>query len=299
MNIMAGILPCVIATGFAALAGSPANGADDSPPGTVHVYKHSAGKPREMEIYFPPGHDPATNRGPALLLFHGGGWGGGDLSQFRRACAYFASRGLVAATANYRMLTKTEAAALPDGETRKRVCVTDAKSAIRWMKANAGKLGIDPQRILTGGGSAGGHIAVLATTNPGMNDPGDPPGIDTRVAAYLLFNPAFATSDAEDPEIDGLRHLSAGFPPAIVFFGSEDRKWLEGWTAVVQKLRATGAASVDVRMARSQGHGFFNRPPWQDVTLAAADRFLSQLGFLKGECPLPEPQTGERLDAAE
>jgi acetyl esterase len=51
-----------------------------------------------MEIYFPPNHDPAKSKAPGMILFHGGGWGGGSLGQFRIACAYFASRGLVCAT---------------------------------------------------------------------------------------------------------------------------------------------------------------------------------------------------------
>lgn len=68
-------------------------------------------------------------------------WTGGSLGQFRIACAYFASRGLVSATAEYQMLSKPDAAKLPAGETRKRVCVTDAKSAIRWFKQHAGELG--------------------------------------------------------------------------------------------------------------------------------------------------------------
>jgi hypothetical protein len=155
-------------------------------------YKQSAGLPRQMEIYFPPNHDPATAKVPGVILFHGGGWSGGNLESVPHRLHYLASRGLVAATANYRMLSKAEANQLPAGETRKRVCITDAKSAIRWFKQHAAELGIDPQRIVTGGGSAGGHIAVLATTNPGLDDPADPQDIDTSVVAYLLFNPAFS-----------------------------------------------------------------------------------------------------------
>ena len=45
----------------------------DVPPGKVYVYKHSAGRPRQMEIYFPPGHDTTTAKVPGLILFHGGG----------------------------------------------------------------------------------------------------------------------------------------------------------------------------------------------------------------------------------
>jgi acetyl esterase len=271
--------------------------ANDGPPGKVHIYTHSAGQPREMEVYFPPGHDPAKARVPGLILFHGGGWGGGSLSQFRTACHYFASRGLVAATVNYQMLSKADAAKLPAGETRKRVCITDAKSAIRWFKQHADELGVDPQRIVTGGGSAGGHIAVLATTNPGLNDPADSKAIDTRVVAYMLFNPAFALDDSNDSEVDVTRFLRRDLAPAVVFFGTDD-KWKEGWDAAHAKLKSLGNTTTDLQLASGRAHGFFNKEPWRTVTLIAADRFLAKLGLLAGEPTLEPPATGEKLIAA-
>jgi acetyl esterase len=247
-----------------------------------------------MEIYFPPNHDPAKAKVPGMILFHGGAWGGGSLGQFRIACAYFASRGLVCATAEYQMLSAADAKKLPAGETRKRVCVTDAKSAIRWFKQHAGELGIDPQRIITGGGSAGGHISALATMNPGLNDPADPKDIDTSVVAYVWFNPAFATDDDKDPEIDVLRHLKADLPPAIAFFGDKDT-WKKGWDTAHAKWKSIGTKTIDLQIAPGQSHSFFNSGPWQTVTLIAADRFLVKNGLLTGEPTKTMPATGEKL----
>jgi acetyl esterase len=266
----------------------------DAPAGKPYIYKESAGKPRQMEIYFPPNHDPAKAKVPGMILFHGGSWTGGSLGQFRIACAYFASRGLVCATAEYQMLSKPDAAKLPSGETRKRVCVTDAKSAIRWFKQHAGELGIDPQRIITGGGSAGGHISALATMNPGLNDPADPKDIDTSVVAYLWFNPAFATDDDKDPEIDILRHLKADLPPAIAFFGDKD-PWKKGWDTAHAKWKSLGTKTIDLQIATGQSHSFFNNGPWQTVTLIAADQFLVKQGLLTGEPTKTMPATGEKL----
>lgn len=266
----------------------------EAPAGKPYVYKQSGGAPRDMEIYFPPNHDPAKAKVPGILLFHGGAWTGGTLSQFRNACGYFASRGLVAATVNYRMLAKADAARLPKGETCKRVCITDARSAIRWFKQHAGELGVDPKRVITGGGSAGGHIAVLATIQPGLDDPADPKDVDTSVVAYVLFNPAFSSDDARDPEVDALRHLKAGLAPAIAFFGTEDT-WKKGWDAVYAKLKSLGNTTTEVHLAEGQAHSFFNREPWQTVTLIAADRFLARLGLLQGEPTLAAPATGEKL----
>jgi dienelactone hydrolase len=264
-------------------------------PGKEFTYKLSGGKPRKLEVYFPDGWDAAKSKVPGVILFHGGSWKGGTLDQFRYACKYLASRGLVAATANYRMLTADEVKALPAGESNKRTCVTDAKSAIRWMKQHAAELGIDPQRLITGGGSAGGHVAILATTNPGLNDPADPKEFDTRVAAYLLFNPALKDSDRSDPEIYAMQHLKSNFAPAVFFFGDQDQPWKPGSDAALQQLKAMGNTTAELWVAEGQGHGFFNKPPWQDVTLAQADRFLVKHGFLGGTGTLPPPKTGEKL----
>lgn len=266
----------------------------DAPAGKPYIYKTSAGKPRQMEIYFPPNHDPAQAKVPGMILFHGGSWTSGSLKQFRIACAYFASRGLVCATAEYQMLSKEEAAKLPPGETRKRVCVTDAKSAIRWFKQHAPELGIDPRRIITGGGSAGGHISALATLNPGLNDPADPKDIDTSVVAYLWFNPAFATDDHKDPEIDILNHLKKDTAPAIAFFGDQDT-WKVGWDIAYAKWKSLGNTSIDLQIAPGQAHSFFNKDHWQSVTLLAADHFLVKQNLLSGEATKTPPPTGEKL----
>lgn len=265
-----------------------------TPPGKPYIYKTSAGKDRKMEVYFPPNHNPAKSKVPGLILFHGGGWSGGSLDQFRAASAYFASRGLICATAEYQML-KGEGAKLPEGESHKRVCVIDAKSAIRWFKQHAGELGIDPNRIITGGGSAGGHISALATMNPGLNDPADPKDIDTSVVAYLWFNPAFSPGDAKkDPEIDILHHQKKGLPPAIVFFGDQDH-WKKGWDDAHARWRTLGTKTIDLQIAPAQTHSFFNKEPWRTVTLIAADKFLVKHGLLTGESTLQPPGTGEKL----
>ena len=125
----------------------------------------------------------------------------------------------------------------------------------------------------------GGHISLLGTTNPGLNDPSDPQGIDTSVAAYVLFNPALSKSDANDPDVDFLQHLKADFGPAIVFFGSED-KWLKnGWTPAAAKMKSLGITSLEMQIAEGQTHAFFNKQPWKDIALIAADEFLTKLGY--------------------
>lgn len=264
---------------------------EDIPEGELYTYKEEDGVIREMEIHFPRDHDPSTESVPGIIMFHGGGWGGGKRDQFRYLCNYFANRGLVAATVSYRLATKTY-----DGDgSRKRVCVTDAKSAIRWYKQHAKELGIDSHRIIAGGGSAGGHISLLATTNHELNDPLDDSSYDTSVAAYLLFNPALGMADAKDSEIDFLQHIRPDFPPAIVFFGSKDEKWLKGWNTAYEKMQSLNIHSVEFWIAEGQQHSFFNKQPWQDITIRASDEFLKTHGLIQGEPTLELPKTREQL----
>lgn len=113
-HLLIGITLC----GATFAAETPAKPADT---GKAYDYKTSGGKERQMEVFFPPDHDPAKAKVPGMIFFHGGAWLGGSLAEFRSTCAYFASRGLVCATVDYQMLkiSKTEASKLPEGETHK------------------------------------------------------------------------------------------------------------------------------------------------------------------------------------
>lgn len=271
--------------------------ASDKPAGKAYVYKYSAGQPRKMEIYFPVNHDPAKAKVPGMILFHGGAWLGGSLDEFRDTCAYFASRGLVCATVDYQMLkmSKAEAGKLLPGETHKRVCVIDAKSAIRWFKQHAAEFGMDPARIITGGSSAGGHISALATMNPDLNDPADPKDIDTGVVAYLWINPAFQGNDSKAPEVDLMHHMKAELPPTAVFFGELDG-YKKSWGAVQAKWQSLGVKTIELQIAPGQDHGFCSHyPDWNIATMIAMDRFLVKHGFLSGEPTLKIPDSGVQL----
>lgn len=266
-------------------------------PGKRYLYKHSGGKPLAVEVFSPEGHDPAASKVPGIILFHGGNWTDGSAAELRYECRYFAARGLVAATADYRMLSahgpdKDRDAAT--GMTRKQVCVQDAKSAIRWFKEYADALGVDPGRIIAGGTSAGGHLAVLATTTPELDDPADPEGIDTKVAAYVLWCPACTEADAADPPVDARRHVGAGFAPAVVFFGTDD-PWLRHWKNLTQySIRPRGGAEPTVWFAPGGDHTSVGRA-YRLASLAEADRFLVERGLLEPAAAPPLPVGGPRL----
>jgi acetyl esterase/lipase len=175
-------------------------------------------------------------------------------------------------------------------------CVEDARSAVRWVRANAGKLGIDPDKVISAGGSAGGHLAFCTSIRKSVDDPKDDLSISSIPQAMLLYNPALFPS--EGPEIQGilasnpnlkdkikliapLDHLHKDTPPAMIFFGTRDR--LKRGADVYLEMAKELGVRAEMFTAEGKSHGFFNTEPWMSRTIEAADRFLVSLGYLEKE----------------
>jgi acetyl esterase len=250
----------------------------------------------ELKIYL---HFPkdwkASDKRPAAVFFFGGGWRSGNVKQFEPQATYLASRGMVTARADYRVKSRHQTT--PDK------CVEDCKSAVRWLRQHASQLGIDPERIAAGGGSAGGHTAAATATVSGLEGPGEDHNISSRPNLLLLFNPALDTTIAADRfaseamarQCSPLHQLSKDAPPTIVFFGTNDRL-LEGARAYQAKARKLGV-EVQLYLARDQKHGFFNRGPWLSRTIYQMDLFLAQQGYLKGKPTLNPPREAQLVQA--
>jgi acetyl esterase/lipase len=247
-----------------------------------HLYKTTPQGELKLHGYFPAGWKP-TDKRPVVVFFFGGGWKNGTYTQFVPQAEYFASRGLVALSADYRVESKHKTT--PD------CCVEDAKSAIRWVKTNAAKLGVDAEKVIASGGSAGGHIAACAALVPDFNHPEDPK-VSSIPAALLLFNPALnlprPVKDAKGNDIAAkispTRFLSDKTPATWIVFGDADAMMEQG-KEYTQKARSLGV-KVELCLAPGQPHGFFNRSPWIESTTAAADAWLVAQGFLTGTGPL-------------
>jgi acetyl esterase/lipase len=124
---------------------------------------------------------------PAIVFFFGGGWNAGTVNQFVKRSEYLASRGMVAVIADYRVKSRHGVTPVE--------CVTDAKSAIRWVRAHAADFGIDSNRIVAAGGSAGGHLAAATALAQGLDEKGEDVKISSAPNALALFNPALDLSD--------------------------------------------------------------------------------------------------------
>ena len=117
----------------------------------VRAYKKTPQGELSLHFSFPVDWKPSDKR-PAIVFFFGGGWKNGSYLQFVSQSDYFASRGMVAASADYRIESIHH--------TKPDKCVEDAKSAVRWLRQHASELGIDPNKVVASGGSAGGHLAL-------------------------------------------------------------------------------------------------------------------------------------------
>jgi predicted esterase len=211
---------------------------------------------------------------------------------------------MVAVSAEYRIKSKYDVTPFD--------CVEDAKSAIRWVRPNADELGIDPDRIAAGGGSAGGHIAACTGIISGLDDVNEDLSISSAPDAMVLFNPVVNLLRLRNaakmlrrlPELHGRlaeispsEHVRANLPPTIILHGAKDT------TVHPQDVIEFAAAMTDVgnrcevRLYEGKGHGFFNYGRDANksyrATLQAADDFLVSLGYLE---PLPVRDGVVRVD---
>jgi acetyl esterase/lipase len=264
--------------------------AAEGPVGQARVYKKVGDRELRLFVVNPEDWQAADQR-PALVLFHGGGWTGGSPVQFNDQAAYLARRGMVCIQVEYRLVKD-----VPGPPVH---CVQDAKSAMRWVRSHAAELGIDPQRIGAGGGSAGGHLAAFVGMAQGLDDPQDDLQVSPKANALVLFNPVFDNGPDGGwgqqrvgdryKEFSPAHNVSADDPPAIVFLGRNDAL-ID--VRVVERFQTNMTAAnvrCETRYYEGQSHGFFNKDPWKTITLAEADKFLASLGWLKGEPSLQVP----------
>jgi len=252
----------------------------------TRVYKSTGEGELRLHIFSPDGSDtPGTS--PAIVFFFGGGWATGSVTQFARQARYFADRGMVAIVADYRVFGRHRTSAFE--------AMADAKSAVRWVRAHATELRVDSNRVVAAGGSAGGHIALSAAVFDAYDTPGEDTAISSKPNALVLFNPVVDTAVDDAVWRDRFRqhgrdgspyhHMSVGLPPMIILHGKADTTVpfasVDRFCAEARKL-SSRCQLVGYEGAR---HGFFNSDTtdgkWYSDTLREADRFLTEVGYLR------------------
>ena len=258
-------------------------------PDAQWLYKTVNATELKLHVYTPEGHHTSDKR-PAVIFFFGGGWNNGSPGQHYSQCAHLASRGMVAMSAEYRVKSRNQ--------TTPKECVEDGKSAIRWVRAHAAELGIDPSRIAAGGASAGGHVAAAAGTVNSFDATSEDLSVSSRPDALVLFNPVFDNGPggfghsrvkAYWQDISPIHNISESAPPTIVFLGTKD-EYIGAEVAVRYKeLMDQSGVRCDLHLYPGQAHGFFNpdrKNGYFEKTLETMDDFLTSLDFL-------DPKSGE------
>ena len=261
-------------------------------PNRTEVYKITQQGNLKLHIFSPlrpSNHLPV----PAIVFFFGGGWAGGTPKQFYQQAVEFAKKGIMAFSAEYRVSGKHK--------TTPFECVEDGKSAVRWIRENASKLGVDPERIIAAGGSAGGHVTACTGVIQGF-EVGNTK-ISSVPNAMILYNPVIDTTSKgygiqkvgllRKTEISPCHHIKQGIPPTLIFHGKIDSivpyENVERFTGLMNER----GNSCNLIGFENRKHGFFNGSAFRpssnnndfNKSMKESSKFLTRLKFLQQVYP--------------
>ena len=256
-----------------------------------------------VDIYEPAGPD---NHRTAVLVIHPGGWASGDRKMVRQQCEALARRGFTALAVQYRLVPEAPWPAQ----------LADVKTAIRWTLRHADQLGIDPDKLVLQGHSAGAHLALMAagTCTSGELDPDfgseAPAGPIAAVVAYYPparldpgrpmpdmsagLNPAvLAALWAADGSLPAAMLLAgaataqaaatasplsyaAGLPPTVLFHGTSDSMVSPAGSVTLHQQMSAAGIPSELHLMAGVDHAFDFTPSLTEVCTAAAEAFLSR-----------------------
>ena len=216
-----------------------------------------------------------------IIFFHGGGWNSGDHKQFERQSMYFASRGMVAISAEYRIKNKHGTSPIQAME--------DAKSAVRFLRLNSKLFSINPDRIAAAGGSAGGHLAAVTANIDLFDNKNEDLSISSKPNLLILYNPVIDFGSRKWLWIDNpsnaspIHNIKEGSPPTIILSGTEDK--IVPFETIInyKKIMESVGSRCEVILYEGAEHAFFNTGNDFIDTVLQSDIFLRSNWYLSGE----------------
>ena len=244
------------------------------------LYKST--KQGDLNLYFyrPLDFDKSKTYN-CIIFFHGGGWNSGDYKQFERQSMYFASRGMIAISAEYRIKNKHGTTPIQAME--------DAKSAIRFLRLNAKSFFINPNRIAAAGGSAGGHLAAVTANIDLFDNVNEDLGISSKPNLLVLYNPVIDFGSRKWLWIDNpsdaspVHNISKGSPPTIILTGTKDKIVPVETIMNYKKIMESVGSRCDVILYDGAEHSFFNIGEDFIDTVLKSDIFLKSNWYLEGK----------------
>ena len=252
-------------------------------PTRVVVYKTVGDRQLHLNIFEPEGFQ-STDCRVCFLTIHGGGWTGLEPRRQYPFAAHFAKLGMVGIAVEYRLVK-------PDSGTTVFDCVKDSRSALRYVRAHAKELGIDPDKIFANGGSAGGHLAAATALLDGVDETGEDTSVSCKPNAMVLFFPVIDTSPKgygaakigpRWQELSPLHHVKKGTPPTIIFHGTGDTVTPYDGAQAFHDAMLKAGNRCEIVPTEGAAHGYLmrKREPYE-AALRKTEEFLTTEGFLK------------------
>lgn len=270
-----------------ASVGEASNERREAPPaplGEKVIYK-TVGD-RQLALYILKPTTASTALRPAIVFFHGGGWRKGAPGLLNDQSEILSQRGIICIQAEYRLIK---------GDSQPpEVCIEDAISAMRWVRAHAKELGIDPERIGAGGGSAGGHLSAFLGNMSGFDAATDDKSVSYVPQALILFNPVidngpqgygYKLVGERYKEFSPYHNVRKGAPPTLILSGDKDKLVAVPMLKDFQRQMTENGDRCEVVIYPGGGHGFYRKKDANGVyfqpTMDEIQKFLASLGWLE------------------
>ncbi len=247
-------------------------------PSEIKVYKTIGDIELEAHIFYPENHQKGDET-PAYVFFHGGGWAVGIPEWGYTNCKRYQEKGMVAISIEYRLLDIHGSNIIN--------CVEDVNSAILWVRQQAKNLGIDPNKVVAAGFSAGGHLATstavldeFTLNENGFNS--KPNALVVHSASYNTTKSNFfrRQSNGKPESISTFHNAKKGMPRGIFFHGTNDHLApIPEFTEFRDKMEALNN-DFEYKIFQNVGH-FFNDPKASEEVRVLTDKFLQKLGYLE------------------
>jgi acetyl esterase len=246
------------------------------------IYREGRPEPQRLFVVKPASWK-VEDRRPALMFFFGGGWTTGTPASSIFWARLAADLGMVGIAPDYRTKGRNDVPPLAS--------VADSRAALRWVQDHADELGVDIRRIVVGGNSAGGHVALwtaITLAPPGSAEQESP---RLKPAALILFSTVSDTSAATGytPQRFGehtialspVHQLDLAMPPVLAFHGDADKTVpLRQALALRDRLVATGNV-CELHIVPGGGHNFGDDvPEWREKAHELMIEFLRKQGLL-------------------